>query len=263
MLCVPTTGTMGSVEAERRTRRRQGPGRRYCGLRQRPRQTQPRDLPGHGNMTRPKPQPAGSDRAEQTAAALVAFRTREQELTVLLQELAQGDLQALAALYDATSSLVYGLALRILRESTAAEDVVIEVYMQVQRLAATYQPDRGTPSAWLLTLTRSRAIDRLRVESLRQQREAPLETAAVLPALTPDPEVSTTATELRRAVQVALLALSPEQRQVIEIAYFSGLSHSEIAAQLHQPLGTVKTRLRTGMMALRALLRPLLEVHQP
>jgi RNA polymerase sigma-70 factor (ECF subfamily) len=257
MLCVPTTGTMGGVGTEHRIQRRQEPRERAWSLRQRSVQKRQWYRLSHRGV----PQPARSDWTAQTAEAPAAFHTREQKLTALLQDIAQGDLQALAALYDATSALVYSLALRILRESAAAEDVVIEVYMQVQRLASTYQQDRGTPSSWLLTLARSRAIDRLRVESLRQQREAPLEKAAALPSLTPDPEVSTTATELQRAVQTALLALSPEQRQVIEIAYYSGLSHSEIAARLRQPLGTVKTRLRTGMSVLRDLLRPFLEVQ--
>jgi RNA polymerase sigma-70 factor (ECF subfamily) len=191
---------------------------------------------------------------------VAAFHVREQRLATLIQHIAQGDGQALAALYDATSAHVHGLALRILRDPGAAEDVVIEVYMQVQRLASAYDASRGTPSAWLLTLVRSRAIDRLRAEALRQQREAPLERAAALPSLTPDPETSSTTAELRRAVQAALLTLSPEQRQVIEIAYYAGLSHSEIATMLQQPLGTVKTRLRTGMICLRNLLRPYLDV---
>jgi RNA polymerase sigma-70 factor (ECF subfamily) len=196
-------------------------------------------------------------------AALAAFCASEERLGTLIQAIARGDAQALATLYDATSALVYGLALRIVRDPSAAEDVVIEVYMQVQRLAPAYEPARGTPSGWLLTLTRSRAIDRFRVESLRQQREAPLEIATSVPALTPDPEAASTATELQRAVRTALLALSPEQRQVIEIAYYAGLSHSEIAARLQQPLGTVKTRLRTGMMVLRTHLSAFFEVPQP
>jgi RNA polymerase sigma-70 factor (ECF subfamily) len=183
---------------------------------------------------------------------------QEPELAVLIAQVAQGDQEALATLYDATSAMVYGLAWRILHEQSAAEDVAIEVYTQVYRQAARYEPGRGAPSAWLLTLTRSRAIDRLRAESLRQQREAPMETAAALPSPLPDPEAWSSTTERRQAVQAALAVLNPEQRQVIEIAYYSGLSHREIAAKLGQPLGTVKTRLRTGMMMLRHLLLPLL-----
>ena len=179
------------------------------------------------------------------------------ELTALIQRISQGDQLAFAALYDATRSLVYGLAWRIVRDPSAAEDVTIEVYQQVYQQAGQYTSDRGTPSAWILTLTRSRAIDRLRQHTLRQQRESPLDAIACA-SLLPDPEASSVANELRRAVRKALATLSKEQRQVIEIAYYAGLSHREIAAQLGQPVGTVKTRIRTGMMMLRAQLGPLL-----
>jgi RNA polymerase sigma-70 factor (ECF subfamily) len=185
------------------------------------------------------------------------IRNRNPELTALIQRISQGDQLAFATLYDATRSLVYGLAVRIVRDQSTAEDVTIEVYQQVYQQAGQYTSDRGTPSAWLLTLTRSRAIDRLRQHTLRQQRESPLDAIAFTSPL-PDPETSSVANELRRAVRNALATLSKEQRQVIEIAYYAGLSHPEIAAQLGQPLGTVKTRIRTGMMMLRAQLRPLL-----
>ena len=176
---------------------------------------------------------------------------------LLLQRLVQGDDTALTAFYNATNTLVYSLALRIVRDRQVAEDVTIEVYMQVQRQVAQYDRRRGTPSAWLVTLTRSRAIDRIRAESMRQQREEPLENALLIPSATPTPEEEGIAAELHLVVQNALAALTPEQRQVIEIAYYAGLSHSEIATQLGQPLGTVKTRLRMGLMTLRTLLQPL------
>ena len=188
------------------------------------------------------------------------IRNWNPELTALIQRVSQGDQLAFAALYNATRSLVYGLAVRILRDQSAAEDVTIEVYQQVYQQAGQYTSDRGTPSAWILTLTRSRAIDRLRQKTLQQQRESPLDAIAFASPL-PDPETSSAANELRRAVRKALATLSKEQRQVIEIAYYTGLSHREIAAQLGQPLGTVKTRIRTGMAMLRAQLSPLLADH--
>jgi RNA polymerase sigma-70 factor (ECF subfamily) len=175
-----------------------------------------------------------------------------------MARITQGDQQALGTLYDHTSALVYGLAWRILQDQGVAEDITIEVYTQVQQQAASYDPTRGTPSAWLIMLTRSRAIDRLRMESRRRQREVPLEMAVALPSSAPDPEECSAVTELRRVVQTALAALSPEQRQVVEIAYYEGRSHSEIAARLGQPLGTVKTRLRTAMLVLHRLLKPFL-----
>ena len=112
-------------------------------------------------------------------------------------------------------------------------------------------------------LTRSRALDRRRHDSLRQQREEPLEVAASTPSAAPTPEEWSAERDIQRAVQSALALLSPEQRQVIEIAYYEGLSHSEIAERLGQPLGTVKTRIRTAMMALRDLLYPLIAPEVP
>jgi RNA polymerase sigma-70 factor, ECF subfamily len=204
-----------------------------------------------------------TEHVEQPADQVATVRVREQELAALIVRVAQGDQMALATFYDETSSLVYSLALRILRDQFAAEDVTIDVYTQVYRQASSYDPSRGTPSAWLLTLTRSRAIDHRRAESHRREREEPMEGATIVSSRATDPEAYSATTELRRIVQLALATLTPEQREVIEIAYYSGLSHSEIAARLGQPLGTVKTRIRTGMMLLREHLRPLLAEAQP
>jgi RNA polymerase sigma-70 factor (ECF subfamily) len=190
------------------------------------------------------------------------LRIREEALAALLARAVKGDQMALAALYDETNALVYSLALRILRDQYAAEDVTIEVYAQVYRQGTSYDANRGTPSAWLVTLTRSRAIDRLRQETQRREREEPLEATTRLPSLTAGPEEYSATTELRHLVQRALALLTPEQRQVIELAYYSGLSHNEIAARLGQPLGTVKTRIRTGMLLLREDLRSLLQEAQ-
>jgi RNA polymerase sigma-70 factor, ECF subfamily len=174
----------------------------------------------------------------------------EQRLTTLMQRLVAGDRKAFTALYDTTSGLVYRVALRILRDPTAAEEVAIEVYMQVHQQAAHYDYRRGTPSAWLQILTRSRAIDRRRQDALRRQREVS-PAVVVQSSFSPGPEAYSTALERHRVLQKALTTLSPHQRQVIHMAYFEGLSHSEIAARLGQPLGTVKTRVRTGLRCLR------------
>jgi RNA polymerase sigma-70 factor (ECF subfamily) len=192
-----------------------------------------------------------------------ALRLREAALAALVARAAQGDHQALAALYDETSALVYGLALRILRDQQAAEDVTIDVYAQVYQQGSRYDANRGTPAAWLVTVTRSRALDRLRQETQRREREEPLEATPCLPSRTAGPEEDSATTEVWRLVQRALARLTPEQRQVIELAYYAGLSHHEIAAKLGQPLGTVKTRIRTGMMLLRERLRSLLPEAQP
>lgn len=189
-----------------------------------------------------------------TPAPTAAESSRtEPDWTGLLRRASGGDHDALAEFYDRTSHLVYGLALRILGHREAAEDTVIEVYAQAWRDAKTYDPQRGTPCSWLLNLTRSRAIDLLRARK-RERANDPLESAYEVHAATPDPEEATADAERHRFVRSALTRLSGEQREAIELAYFRGLSHTEIADQLGQPLGTVKTRIRLGMMRMRELL---------
>lgn len=192
----------------------------------------------------------------QPARPMTAREPYEQALQPLIGRMAQGDEAALATLYDETSSMVHGLAVKILRDESAAEDVTIDVYMQAFRQASSYDPGRGSPLAWLLTLTRGRAIDRFRSEAPRRLREAPLETIEAMPALAADPAEATVAGESRRIVRAALAALTLDQRRAIELAYYTGMSHSEIAAVLGQPLGTIKTRIRTALLALRDGLRP-------
>ena len=203
-------------------------------------------------------QSAGSAYLTRADGAVAASQAYERQLAHLIEGIAQGDQHALAALYDATSAYVYGLAVRIVHDPAAAEDVTIEVYTQIHQQVSHYDPGRGTPSAWILTLTRSRALDHWRRESIRQHREESLKRAVATPSAAPTPEESSTERDRQRVVQHALALLSPEQRQAIEIAYYEGLSHSEIATRLGQPLGTVKTRIRTGMLALRDLLYPLI-----
>jgi len=194
----------------------------------------------------------------QLATNTAEIRSRDQELTALVGQVAAGDQSALATLYDTTNRLVYGLVLRVLRDASTAEEVLLDVYTQVWRQAASYDTGRGTPLAWLTTIARSRAIDRLRSGWQDQQRKEPLESLGEAPASAASPEDLTVASERQRFVRTALETLSPEQREVIELAYYSGLSHSEIAAKLNQPLGTVKTRTRLGMMKLREALAPML-----
>lgn len=178
----------------------------------------------------------------------------------LIRAAAAGDQHALAALYDATSRTVYGLLLRILADASAAEEVLVDVYEQAWRQAGLYSRERGSPLAWLTTIARSRAIDRLRRGRREQQQTEPLEVAAasvLSSAASAEEEVR--AGEVRAVVRAALEALAPEQREVIELAYYAGMSHSEIAAARGLPLGTVKTRTRLGLMRLREMLRPAYE----
>ena len=173
------------------------------------------------------------------------------ELASLIVRVAEQDQLAMAALYDASNRVVFGLLLRILNEPTIAEEVVSDVYMQVWRQANSYDEVRGTPMAWMLTIARSRAIDRLRSgrqELLRRDLFEPFEDKASSDV---DLEAAAEVSAMQRRVRTALSNLPIEQREVIELAYFNGLSHSEIALKLNQPLGTVKTRTRLGMMKLR------------
>lgn len=185
--------------------------------------------------------------------------TRDQDWAALIKRVADGDQSALTTLYDATSRLVFGLILRVVTDRSSAEEVLLDVYTQVWRQASTYDRKRGAPLAWLMTIARTRGIDRLRSGRHEHLNKDSLDAIGEVTASTPSPEADTVTAERRQLVRSALETLSAEQREVIELAYYSGLSHSEIALQLGQPLGTVKTRTRLGMMKLRDMLRPMLE----
>ncbi len=176
---------------------------------------------------------------------------------VLIERTARGDASALTALYDGTASLVMGLAVRILGDHETAEEVTGDVYLQVWHQAARWDPVRGAPLTWLLTLTRSRAIDRLRVGVAQRTHRAPLDEAVDVVEGGPGPDAAAAASHQRALVHEALGHLASEQRQVIELAYFGGLSHGEIALRTGVPLGTVKTRIRLGMGRLRDALADL------
>ncbi len=188
-----------------------------------------------------------------------ASRTGDQDWTKLISAIASGDQAAMGTLYDATSRVVFGLALRILNDRATAEEVMLDVYTQVWRQAGSYDLQRGSAMAWLMTIARSRAIDRLRSGWQDRQRREPLETVGDVRAGDSSPEEATEISERRVLVRQALGSISPEQRELIELAYYGGLSHSEIALQTSLPLGTVKTRIRLGMLKLREMLGPALE----
>jgi RNA polymerase sigma-70 factor, ECF subfamily len=170
----------------------------------------------------------------------------------LLHAVARRDETALAALYDRYRLILFGLLVRILNSREEAEDVLQEVFLQVWRRAADFDEQRGRPFTWLVTLTRSRAIDRLRVLAARQRLadSAAQETTDEAS----DAVADTLHAEQREIVARALASLPEEQRRTLKLAYFEGLTQSEIATQLGTPLGTVKTRMRAGMMKLRELL---------
>jgi len=170
----------------------------------------------------------------------------------LLHAVARRDELALAALYDRYRLILFGLLVRILNSREEAEDVLQEVFLQVWRRAVDFDEQRGRPFTWLVTLTRSRAIDRLRVLASRQR----LADSAAQDATdeVSDAVADTLHAEQREIVGRALASLPEEQRRTLKLAYFEGLTQSEIAAQLGTPLGTVKTRMRAGMIKLRELL---------
>ena len=185
--------------------------------------------------------------------------TRDQDWAALIGRVAEGDQSALTTLYDATSRLVFGLILRVVVDRSTAEEVLLDVYTQVWRQASTYDIKRGAPLAWLMTIARTRSIDRLRSGKHEHQNRESLDAIGEITSSSASPEADSVTAERRQLVRAALDTLSAEQREVIELAYYAGLSHSEIALKLGQPLGTVKTRTRLGMMKLRDMLRPALE----
>jgi RNA polymerase sigma-70 factor (ECF subfamily) len=168
-----------------------------------------------------------------------------------LERMARGDLEALAELYDRHSRLVYSLALRIIRDQGEAEDIVQEVFSQAWRQAGRYEARRGNVIAWLLNLTRSRAIDRLRGRQSRPEAASDSLLAIEIPDLTMPVDEQLSLEGRASRVRAAMKELSVLQRVAIELAFYEGLTHVEIAERLELPLGTVKTRIRQGLLKLK------------
>lgn len=188
------------------------------------------------------------------AEAAIVTTPTDPAPAALIARCAGGDQGALATLYDATAAQVNGLALRILGDRELAEEITGDVFLQAWRSAASYDAQRGSPIAWLLTMTRSRAIDRLRATAGDRRQTAPFELGLRAAAQEPGPEETSNLAQRGRFVRAALDRLSREQREAIELAFYGGLSHGEIADALGAPLGTVKTRIRLGMGRLREAL---------
>ncbi|MGH8436153.1 MAG: sigma-70 family RNA polymerase sigma factor [Pseudomonas sp.] len=176
--------------------------------------------------------------------------------------MAAGDERALAALYDRFGNLAFSLAYQILGDSADAEEAAADAFVQAWSSAGSFDPARASVVAWLSMIARTRALDRLRskkrrtrvLETATAQSDAAEPTALPMGSPGIEPERQAEQADLRERVYQSLTGLPDNQRQVIEMAYFGGLSHSEIAAALNEPLGTVKTRVRAAMTKLRAAL---------
>ena len=177
--------------------------------------------------------------------------TAPDPLRPVLERMAAGDDSALGALYDATCRRVYGLTLHVLGDPATAEEAALDAYTQVWRQAKRFDPSRGSVTVWLLTIARSRATDLLRARNRDAGRRTSLEVARDLTSPEAGPEESSRDNERARRLRKAMEVLPAGQRQAINAAFFIGLSHTEIAQALGQPLGTVKTRIRSGLAALR------------
>lgn len=177
----------------------------------------------------------------------------------LMERLGYRDLGAFRALYDRYGNLVYSAALRVVRDAQIAEDMVQEIFLRIWRRPDSYEAKRGRFVTWLTSVTRNRAVDEIRSRGRRYRYEtaSPEEQERELPAPDRnDPALRAELSDQRRLILAALAQIPAEQRQIIELAYFGGLTQQEIAERLSQPLGTVKTRIRLGMQKLRAALTP-------
>ena len=181
---------------------------------------------------------------------------KDEELMALI---AAGIKDALESMYDRRASKVFSLAMHMLRDRASAEEVTQDVFVKVWRLGSSYNMERGSVAAWLTGITHNRCIDELRKRRSEMSKiQQGIDQEAQIPSGAPDPLEMATASEDRKLVRWALDYLSHEQKQVVDLAYFHGLTHSEIAKHLGQPLGTVKTRMRLALQKMRKTL-----VHNP
>jgi RNA polymerase sigma-70 factor, ECF subfamily len=177
----------------------------------------------------------------------------------VIARVGKGDSQAFADLYEQSSPLLFTLAFRILNNRDEAAELLQDVYIEVWRKAGNFDQNRGSPMAWLITLTRSRAIDRIRAATSRGRtltdslEESP---ADELQSDLPDPLETHSLEELRTLVSEAFTDLPAAQQEALELSFYDGLTHAEIAAKLDKPIGTIKTRIKLGMNKLRYTLRP-------
>ena len=189
--------------------------------------------------------------------AVVSRAQRDEDDVMLIGRIGAGDESALSELYNRYSQLLYAMQMRILHSVEDAEDMLQEVFLQVWNKASSYQRDKGTVYTWLVTLTRNRTIDRLRSKGFRkQQQEIDMEQLSLMDETrSGNPHNMTVLSEQQRTVVNVLQQLNNEQQQVLALAYYEGYSQSEIAEKLNVPLGTVKSRMRQGLLKMRSVLK--------
>src|SRR5437764_4178404 len=173
----------------------------------------------------------------------------EQDWAALVQAIAAGDQLALHSLYERAHRIVFTLIVRITANRETAEELTIDVFHDIWRRALSYDAANGTVLAWIMNQARSRAIDRLRFETRKKRRHD--SDVRPLTEMAADPRDVIELREQGEALRAALAALTPDERQAIETTFFGGLTHAEAAARLNQPLGTIKTRIRSGLHKLR------------
>ena len=175
--------------------------------------------------------------------------------TALIEKMMAGDEQSLSRIYDRYSPMLFGMMMRILRDTQAAEEVLQDLFMQLWRSGAQFDATRGSLSSWLLVIGRNRAISRLRGRASREVLEEEDGEYANVFVSAQNLEDEASRAQMRNNITVALATLPHEQRQAVELAYFEGMTQSEIATRTGAPLGTVKTRVRTAMQSLKQILQ--------
>ena len=193
-------------------------------------------------MTSIRPVPSGVPSSEGAPAAA--------DLAELLKRSARGDEQAFAELYDATSARAFGLAVRVVRDPAQAEEVMQEAFLEIWKSASRFDPARGSGVSWLLTIVHRKAVDRVRSAEASSRRESTYHHENQPVAHDATAEAAQASMEARR-VRTALQSLTEVQREALELAYFGGYTHTEVASMLDLPVGTAKTRIRDGLIRLR------------
>lgn len=213
------------------------------------------DRPSHTPNRGPRAAPhALSAKTGDTGLAREDLMERDQLDALLLTRVAEGSREAFARLYDRFSSPLYGAAMQILRDTAEAQDVVQDAFLTLWEKAATFESSRGSAFSWAVTLVRNRAIDRVRMRRRRSEllaESAPEDLGYLAGALQAGGDENATLGDQARAVRAAVATLPPEQQRALELAFFGGLTQEEIARKLREPLGTVKARIRRGLMKLR------------